>query len=77
VAWLLPSTANVLPSGSLNHATFPPPALGDIPRSVGRQPLVVLEGHTPGAEPVDHVLDIVRYRVASVAVDLPAWLGDG
>jgi Putative neutral zinc metallopeptidase len=28
-----PSTANVLPSGSLNHATFPPPALGDIPRS--------------------------------------------
>jgi hypothetical protein len=28
-----PSTANVLPSGSLNHATFPPPALGDMPRS--------------------------------------------
>ncbi len=29
----LPSTANVLPSGSLNQATFPPPALGEIPFS--------------------------------------------
>src|SRR5215207_4179272 len=54
-----PSTANVLPSGSLNQATLPPPALGEIPFS-SVVTLVMLEGHAVGAELVDNALDIVH-----------------
>ena len=69
-------TAMMLPSLSLNHAAFAPPAVIDAARALLAGHVVVLERHAARRQLGDLALDVVDRQNAWLARDVPA-LGVG